>query len=115
MAYRTTYFIPWTGELDVGNVHFESDLVLEVAVTVDRSGDVAQWKIVSVGDNTYLHGYQPATDDRGILAGMVAKLQADADGSLDARVCRAVDEDDDAPRPRSDRQEHGTLYHGGVL
>lgn len=116
MAYRTTYYIPWTAEWDEDCVHFEADVTLEIAVCVDRGGDVSDWTVVSIGSDGPRGEYVPvSTDERGVFAKIKATLQLDADGSLDARVTRAVDEDDHAPRPRSDAAEHGTLHHGSAL
>ena len=115
MAYETTYRIPWTLELTFGSVTFVADCVVSVDVDVDRYGDVSKWEVRAIGTTDARGQFRADNDVSGYLDAAMRDLQADADGSFDRRVQRAVDEDEDAPRPRSDRAEHGTYYHGGAL
>ena len=114
MSYENTYRIPWTVELRIDGMNFiNDDAFLMVDVEVDSGGDVSGWTVSHVGpvdlNKTCWAAGGPHLDK------YVSFLNRKKPKALDEAICESVAEDEDAPRPRSDRAEHGTHYVGGAL
>ena len=109
MSYENTYTVRHEVEFTHDHIPYVIPVRFEIEATVDDEGEVYDHRVTGFEHDEDRYGCIPADVRRHIID------RAQTDRDLFDALEEAVAEDDDAPRPRSDRAEHGTHYVGGAL